>query len=708
MSMFSKTGNFFLQPAAMTMAAAVLLAAALAMSAQAAERVALVIGNGSYERSPSLRNPANDARAMAEKLRSVGFKLVGDKAHVDVKHRRMARLLRDLQNLLSKSGPAATALVYYSGHGVAQDGSNWLVPVDDGDIRYREDVPDFAIGARRVLRRLERRAGGLNILILDACRNNPLPSRHGTKGDWTKGLARIEHAPPSTMIVYAAAPGKVAYDGDGRLSPFTGALIEHMGKPGDSLDQVLGATAEAVQKQTAGMAHGPQQVWLEKQPHKDAFYFVPKPKKTGSAATIKPDGGKGDPPPPPPGDAAARMYEAAERANTIHAYRLFGRKFAGTYYAGLAQENIRKLKGAGTQTMPAPATPEPDPAEAAEAALALTVADRRLIQSGLASLGFDPGPADGVFRLSTRAALKAWQAKTGAAATGRLTPASASTLKAAGDKAARARFERTLTVGKTFREWNCADCPEMVVVPAGSFTMGSPENEVGRSKNEGPQHGVTIQQPFAVGKYEVTRGEFARFVAATGHATGNSCWGYDGSDWKDRSGRGWRNPGFTQTKRDPAVCVSWEDVKAYVRWLSAKTGRRYRLLSEAEWEYAARAGTAGPFHFGATISTDRANYDGNYVYGSGAKGIYRRKTVPVGGFSANAFGLHDMHGNVWEWVEDCWHGNYQGAPTDGRTWTQGGYCQYRVTRGGSWFRNSNDLSAADRAMRAAGDNSSTS
>ena len=148
----------------------------------AAGRVALVIGNGDYTRFGDLRNPANDARAMARKLQSLGFDLVGDAAHVDATRQAMARLLRELEDALAQeSGQRTTALVYYSGHGVAEAGSNWLVPVDDGDIRYREDVPDFAIGARSVMRRLEGRGGGLNIVVLDACRNNPLPSRRKTK-----------------------------------------------------------------------------------------------------------------------------------------------------------------------------------------------------------------------------------------------------------------------------------------------------------------------------------------------------------------------------------------------------------------------------------------------------------------------------------------------------------------------------------------------
>ena len=235
--------------------------------------------------------------------------------------------------------------------------------------------------------------------------------------------------------------------------------------------------------------------------------------------------------------------------------------------------------------------------------------------------------------------------------------------------------------GDTFRD--CSGCPELVVVPSGSFMMGSPSGESGRYDDEGPQHRVTFDRAFAVGVYEVTFGEYSRFVSATGHASGDSCWVYKSGGWMEGSGHHWKSPGFSQGERHPVVCVSWNDAKAYVRWLSGETGETYRLLSESEWEYVARAGTTGPFHTGATISTKQANYDGNYTYGPGREGRYREKTSPVGSFAPNGFGLHDVHGNVFEWVEDCWHGSYDGAPTDGSAW-ESGECGRRVLRGGSW------------------------
>lgn len=228
--------------------------------------------------------------------------------------------------------------------------------------------------------------------------------------------------------------------------------------------------------------------------------------------------------------------------------------------------------------------------------------------------------------------------------------------------------------GDSFQD--CADCPEMVVVPAGSFMMGSPASEEGRNSNEGPQRRVTIAQPFAVGKFEVTFAEWDACVSAgeCQHKPVDEGWG-----------RG----------RMPVINVSWIDAKSYLRWLSGRTGKRYRLLSEADWEYAARAGTTTPFWWGSSISADRANYDGNFTYGGSRKGPYRKRTVPIDEFAANPWGLHQVHGNVWEWVEDCYEANYDGAPSNGSARTAYG-CSRRVIRGGSWDLIPQNLRSANR------------
>ena len=232
------------------------------------------------------------------------------------------------------------------------------------------------------------------------------------------------------------------------------------------------------------------------------------------------------------------------------------------------------------------------------------------------------------------------------------------------------RDDDDATPGNTFRD--CDACPRMVTVPAGSYLMGSPATEAERHDDE-EQRPATIAAPFAAGAYEVTFAQWDACVA------GGGCGGYrpDDGGW----GRG----------RRPVVNVSWEDAQAYVAWLSAETGEDYRLLTEAEWEYVARAGTTTPFHTGATISTDQANYDGmSRPYGAGVRGIYRARTTEVGSFAANAFGLHDVHGNAAELVQDCYEDTGGGAAT----------CSGRVVRGGSWANGPELLRSAYRGWCA--------
>ena len=227
---------------------------------------------------------------------------------------------------------------------------------------------------------------------------------------------------------------------------------------------------------------------------------------------------------------------------------------------------------------------------------------------------------------------------------------------------------------------DCPDCPELVLIPAGSFTMGA---AIGEEDAENvpfefrgwsyPRHTVHLAAPFYLGLHHVTRGEFSAFVKASGRAV-TDC----------RGGQSWRAPGFPQTDNDPVVCVSAEDADAYAQWLSRTTGKRYRLPSEAEWEYAARAGTEDA-HYWRDDDPCRHAATG----GCGLTG-----TVPVGRYPPNAFGLQEMLGEAWQWTADCWHDGYQGAPADGSAWVSGD-CSLRVVRGGAW-------STAAWALRAAG------
>ncbi len=221
---------------------------------------------------------------------------------------------------------------------------------------------------------------------------------------------------------------------------------------------------------------------------------------------------------------------------------------------------------------------------------------------------------------------------------------------------------------------------EMVAIPEGSFVMGSPNSEAGRSNDEGPQRTVNIA-PFFMGRYQVTQLQW-RAVAGLPKVK---------IDLKVY-------PSYFKGANLPVERVSWHDATEFCARLSQLTGRNYKLPSEAQWEYACRAGTTTPFYFGDTITPDLVNYNGNFPYARAPKGIYRQKTTAVGSFPPNSFGLYDMHGNVWEWCQDIWHDNYQGAPTDGSAWESGGQGKKWLLRGGLWSGISGECRSAFRGI----------
>ena len=261
----------------------------------------------------------------------------------------------------------------------------------------------------------------------------------------------------------------------------------------------------------------------------------------------------------------------------------------------------------------------------------------------------------------------------------------------------------------TFKD--CVVCPEMVAISAGQFVMGAEPDEEERENlsapfrhRSQPQRRVTVK-PFSAAKFELTRGQFRAFAEATGHS-GNGCFAWNGAEFEIDKQKDWRNLGYVQGDTHPVACVSWEDANAYVKWLSQQTGKHYRLLTEAEWEYAARAGTTTMRYWGddANKACDYAN--GADLAATAQVPAARRwdstvcndrhaYTAPAGSYRANAFGLHDMLGNVGEWTQDCWNHNYSGAPADQRAWVAGD-CSMRAVRGGAWDDAPTGLRAAYR------------
>lgn len=604
-------------------------------------RIALVIGNGAYEEGP-LDNPPRDAELMAETLRALDFAVTFEK---NVDQRTMKRLIAGFGDRLRETSDAM-AFFYYSGHGMQVKGRNYMIPVD-ARINDEPDVEIDGVAAWSVLTNMEYAQTRMNIVVLDACRNNPFEKRFKSPQEGT-GLAPMP-APAGTLIAYATAPGDVADPGPrGGYSPFTETLASELRTSTASILSLFNSVSSKVYDRTG----------REQRPYLESS-VVPSFSFKRSVA-------------PPQFQVAPLDLEMVVTAGS----RINVRAGPGTEFA---------RAGRLESNQPVEVTGQVEGREWYRVRLA--DGSQGYVFAGL--LGEVARP---------------------------ITPGSSRVQQAVGV------YPEAWVPGTVFRDRlkngsDCSFCPEMVVVPAGSFTMGSPEAErkwaVEQSAEqewvdrEKPQHLVKIEQPFAVGKHEVTRDQFAAFVQATGHDMSGGCWENTGSEWKENAANSWRSPGFEQADRDPAVCVSWDDAKAYVVWLSETTGHRYRLPSEAEWEYAARAQTTTMRPWG----DDRDNKAG-CAYANGADLAAKEKfshwrtmdcydgqvyTASVGSYSANAFGLHDMIGNTVEWVEDCWNESYESLwrPDDGGAWTSGD-CGRRVLRGGSWSNNPGFLRSAFR------------
>jgi formylglycine-generating enzyme required for sulfatase activity len=601
------------------------------LPASAERRVALVIGNSAYQHTPALDNPRNDANLMADTLRRLGFELVGNGAQVDLDKAAFDDLIQKFGNQMVG---ADVALFYYAGHGVQVRGSNYLVPVNANPTR-EADVLLQAVDTSLVLTAMEGSGTKLNLVLLDACRNNPFAAR-GMRGA-DGGLAQMR-APEGTLISYATQPGNVAFDGDAGHSPYTNALARTVRKAGLDLFQTFNEVGLAVMQATGNS----QQPWVSASPIKGTFHFV----ISGEVTTAPATGGRIS--------DAAEAWAATQNSSSIAVLQTFADRYGNTIYGRMARARIEELKG--SMAAPAPGSSRLQTAEVAPPVRP--------------SLPCTSHSSTGV-SLSSRAA----------------SPLSVDE-------------ECALKPKDGFRE--CDKCPDMVVVPAGTFTMGSPASELDGSDRERPQHAVTIAQPLAVGKFAVTVDQFEAFIRDTHGQAGSSCRTLEGGKMEERTGRSWRDPGFPQTSAHPVVCINFADAEAYVDWLSMRTGKRYRLLNEAEWEYAARAGTATRFFFGnddkvlcryanGTDAAAKLKVPGLGPSASCNDGF--AYTAPVGSFAANAFGLYDMHGNARQWVEDCFHPSYAGAPADGSAWKSTD-CTARVQRGGAWgYRPANLRSA---------------
>ena len=689
--------------------------------------VAVIVGNADYEHRdiPDVSFALRDADAFRRYVVDVlGFDPENIIDLRDARRRRMFDALGgrrspqgELWSYLDPDG-GSDVVVFYSGHGVPgmKDKRGYLLPVDGSPHAAEEDGYPIDLLYKNLGSLKEARSV---VVYVDACFSGSSAGGNLTRSAspvYVRAALPKELSKKVTALTAASGKQLASWDERARHGLFTHHLLDALYGKGDA-DKDGRVTAKEAKK------------YLDKRMTRAArrqHRRIQHASLSGSEGVFLSVAVSGGFPERPPLNGGTKAVKKEKKK---------------------VKEKVAKV-----------VKPIPSKKEAV-----LARKKRILVQRGLASLKFDPGPVDGAFGPKTREAIRGWQKAKGYGPTGRLTKEQAYALVAAGKSgrsapsgeaerefwasvkeskvpsdleaylkaypeggyAVLARFRRDKLVaalddtsyartrsaetvesygeylkaypsgryaeearkrlkeakararveakrkerekpGRVFRD--CPECPEMVVVPAGSFMMGSDE-----SSSEKPRHRVTIAKPFAVGKHEVTFAEWDACVVAGGCGGGHRP--YD---------RGWGRG------RRPVINVSWDDAKAYVLWLNRKTGKQYRLPSEAEWEYAARAGTTTRYSWGDDIGRNRAN-----CANCGSRWD-NEQTAPTGSFRANVFGLHDVHGNVWEWVEDCWSGDYPGAPSDGRAWT-GGDCGNRVLRGGSWDfndRGSSDLRSA--------------
>jgi formylglycine-generating enzyme required for sulfatase activity len=557
--------------------------------AGAQARIALLIGNKDYRPGVgALTNPLNDARIVGEALRAIGFEVL--KPVQNARRADMLIAIHAFAQKLRDAGPDAVGFLYYSGHGIASAGENYLIPVD---VEEPSTVQLSVQGVKQseVLAILRGEASNAaHYLILDACRNTLQGARGG------KGFIPVGQQ-SGVLVGFATEPGKTASDTGQGSGPYAAALAAELVKPDQSDLIMFHHVRVAVMEKTGG----DQVPWTEDGiQRRERVQF----------------GGAGKPVQQPQSSEAERAWVATRDTSDPALLEAFISRFKDSFYADLARSRLKRLRDTKVASATPPAAPPPSarPSASCDGIEIIVGENERRC--------FKPG------------------------------------------------------AGTTEHFKDCPTCPEMVVVPAGTFTMGSPVNEPNRENGE-DQVRVTIPAPFAVGRFGATFDEWDACVADGG------CNGYKPAD--HGLGRG----------KHPVIDVNWDDAKGYAAWLSRKTGKTYRLLSEAEREYVTRAGTTTPFWWGSSIMPRQANFDGNYTYAGGAKGEYRQKTVPVDSFEPNPWGLYQVHGNVYDWTEDCWNDSNIGNPGNGSARTTGD-CSRRVLRGGSWFYYPQFLRAAYR------------
>ncbi len=587
------------------------------------KRVALVIGNDTYSGVTPLEKAGNDARAMGRALTQVGFRT---RSVINGTRTQMNVAINQFVEDVSAGG---VGVFFFAGHGVQVANQNFLIPVDMQPITREADIADQSISLQSVQDKLADAKAKFTLLVIDACRDSPLPRRAGRSLGGTRGLSQGSSA-EGQMVVFSAGANQQALD---KLQPndpnpngvFTREFLPWVGKPGVTIREAVLGVRSAVRARARSVNHE-QFPAIYDQAEGD-FYFRPGeaappavvmiPGATLKPLPTRPQNGSAPPPSPsgPMDPAEVALWKEIENSNSREDFESLLKTYPNGRYAEQSRYRIQQID------------------DAYEVEQARNVQEASAERKRLEDVAWTVTEQAG-----TVAAYERYRSAYGQGAYVALAEVRVRRLKAEEEK----RLGEHLSKVQRFKD--CADCPEMVVIPAGNFQMG------GKDTDESPVHRVHIKS-FAMGRTEVTQ---AHWQAVMGN-----------------------NPSiFKQCGPDcPVGYVSWDDAQEFIRKLNAKTGKQYRLPSEAEWEFVCRAGGQHEY-----CGSDDLNSVG--WYGGGGYANSQQKSNRVATKQGNALGLYDMSGNAWEWVQDGYHDNYNGAPTDGSAWETGGG-QRRVLRGGS-------------------------
>lgn len=639
-----------------------------------AKRMALIIGNDLYKNVTPLKKAVNDADAISNTLKDLGFQT---HLHRNLDRRSMNAALADFTGKIEKQDEV---LFFFSGHGISVRGENYLLPIDVPEVAPGQEgfITREAFSENEIIQSLQDQGVRVSILILDACRNNPFP-RKGTRSIGRSiGLGRTSAPPEGTFVMYSAGVGQEALD---RLSDddphpnsvYTRKLIPLMKEEGLQIVRVakrLRTEVETLAKTAKGGAHKQYPSYYDEL--RGDFFFKPGKRKQVDKTA----------------DADELLWQTIEKSNNASDFEFYLKEHPKGRYSSIAKLKLNQFKNKGAEK------------DKQEKTLVIKDADDKLwseVRGSRRSLevesyihkyprGKHIAEARRIIELLRQAEYREYS---------RIKALEEKEVAVVTPKDVIKPKTRSYQPGQRFQE--CGECPKMVALPTGQFSMGWKDKRRGQHQYALPIHKVNIRHKIAMGVHEVTIKQYDAFIKQSGHDPGSLCWTHEKGLGKYRKFRNYQKNGLPYKLSYPVTCVNWYDAKEYVKWLNRQIpSGGYRLPTEAEWEFAARAGRQTNWHYGNKESF-LCQFSNHAAAETKVK--WRNKSCKdgvkvlskVGGYEANPWGVYDMYGNVAEWTEDCVHYDYKGAPNNGEAWIVSnnpnhGSCANRIHRGGSWLQ----------------------